>query len=116
MLSHIKRLSDGSQDVISRLVRTYFPETRFALVLWYLLEQCEDIYEVLMDDLRVGTFEVPRTQGVAADDAEIGGAEVSVLPLREYRARLYRIHGKRFPQKFLPALKLMRDLVQEGEV
>lgn len=114
VLPHIKRIGDGAQDVISRLVRAHFPETQFALVLWYMLEQCEDIYEVLMDDLQVGTFEVPRMQGVAADDAEIDGAEVSVVPLREYRARLYRTHGKRFPEKFLPALELMRELLREA--
>ena len=87
----------------------------FALVLWHLPEQCENIYEVLMDHLRVGIFEGPRTQGIAADDAEIGGSEVSVVPLREYRAKPYQIHGKCFPEKFLPALGLMRELLRESD-
>lgn len=105
VLPHINRLSDGSMDIVSRLVRTYFPETQFTLLLFYLKAQ-EDLYDVLMDDQRVARFIVLRAN---PNDAEIEDVEIE-----SYSAHSYMGWGKWFYQKYRPGLELMRELLREA--
>ncbi|MBC7805882.1 MAG: hypothetical protein H7145_07000 [Akkermansiaceae bacterium] len=104
LLREIKRLPDAPGDVIGQVIRSHFPETKFTLLLHWLPEQGEDIYRVLMDDLRIAVLEIPRR-------ADVIPAEV-VVEIMD--ARSCGIRSRHTVPRFSVAVKLMEGLLRES--
>lgn len=93
-----------AEDIISRVIRIHFPGTKYLLLLDFRIEQCENVYDVLIDNRRVAVIEVPRQIGVTPSDVVV----------TEETTSQYRKRGGRFVMRFDIAVKLMHSMIQKS--
>ena len=88
--------SENKSPALLDVLREHFPEIKSALVLYWIPEQGEDIYDILLDERSIAIVEVAR-------DKKHGS--VKVIPLEEYSAR---IKSKQRRIKMAVALELLK--------
>ena len=87
-----KSLAAGEPNrLLSASVRSVAPWAAFAMVIHWAPDQAEDFYWVLLDEKRIGLFEIPRGPLVSIDDVVVEFIEVSVYSKKlsqSYRRKL----------------------------